>query len=283
MSLFDNKEEVLSIELTPYGRKVLFEGNFKPAYYSFHDDGIIYDITNVQEADELQLSSSIRILEQNIFLKPQSKYDFKNTVIDDNFSLNNLLGNSSLNSDYAPAWSIIAIKGKILTGSFQEKYKIEENASPVFYNIDIPQINMQDIKFNVKFVSANAPKKQGDAVFDDNTAWRLESDFLMLDVSELNTDGESDNFDLELFEVTSESNSEVLKPIYFKKPQQNVVNDVLLDENEIPKQVLNENLEYADTYFNLLVDQEIDLEVISNEVGTILTPRILKLPFGENC
>ena len=43
MSFFDSKEEVLDVQLTPYGKHLLSKGLFKPAYYSFHDDGVIYD------------------------------------------------------------------------------------------------------------------------------------------------------------------------------------------------------------------------------------------------
>jgi hypothetical protein len=282
MSYFDNKEEVLSIELTPYGRKKLFSGGFRPVFYSFHDDNVIYDITNAQASDELQYSSSIRILEQSIFLKPQRKYDLENTTINDTHTLNNLIGNSSLASDYAPAWSISIIKGAI--DSFQEKYIAGEGVSPIFYNIDIPQINLKNIKSTIKYLTADTPKTQDDIIFEDETGFRVIKDFVMIDVSELNVDGESDLFDIEVFEIVpSGSAQEQLLPVYFKKPPQNIVNNILLDENEIPIQILNENLEYADTYFNLLVDQEIDLEAISDEVGAVLVPRIVKPPFGENC
>ena len=43
MSFFDKKEEVISIELTPYGRQLLSLGKLKPTYYAFFDDDIIYD------------------------------------------------------------------------------------------------------------------------------------------------------------------------------------------------------------------------------------------------
>ena len=43
MEFFDKKEEVLDLELTPYGRYLFSIGKLKPVYYAFYDDDIIYD------------------------------------------------------------------------------------------------------------------------------------------------------------------------------------------------------------------------------------------------
>ena len=44
MEFFNRKEEVLDVELTQYGKYLLSIGKFKPSYYAFFDDDIIYDI-----------------------------------------------------------------------------------------------------------------------------------------------------------------------------------------------------------------------------------------------
>ena len=43
MEFFNRKEEVLDIELTQYGKYLLSVGKFKPSYYAFFDDDVIYD------------------------------------------------------------------------------------------------------------------------------------------------------------------------------------------------------------------------------------------------
>ena len=43
MKFLNKKEQVLDIELTEYGKRLLSKGLFKPTYYSFFDDGILYD------------------------------------------------------------------------------------------------------------------------------------------------------------------------------------------------------------------------------------------------
>jgi hypothetical protein len=43
MEFFDKKQDVINLQLTRYGRQLLSIGEFRPAYYAFSDDGIIYD------------------------------------------------------------------------------------------------------------------------------------------------------------------------------------------------------------------------------------------------
>jgi hypothetical protein len=42
-TFFDQKEEVLDLELTPYGETLVSLGKFKPEYYAFFDDDVLYD------------------------------------------------------------------------------------------------------------------------------------------------------------------------------------------------------------------------------------------------
>ncbi len=46
MTFFDKKEEVMKIELTPYGRYLLSIGKLKPNYYKFFDNNVMYDIAS---------------------------------------------------------------------------------------------------------------------------------------------------------------------------------------------------------------------------------------------
>jgi hypothetical protein len=41
----DKKERAIDFKLTPYGKHKLSVGNFKPTYYAFYDNGVIYDIS----------------------------------------------------------------------------------------------------------------------------------------------------------------------------------------------------------------------------------------------
>ena len=43
MTFFNKKEEILEIKLTSHGKQKLAAGSFKPTYYAFFDDDILYD------------------------------------------------------------------------------------------------------------------------------------------------------------------------------------------------------------------------------------------------
>ena len=51
MKFFNRKEEVIDIQLTQDGKRLLSQGRWDPVYYAFFDDDVIYDGENagVQE------------------------------------------------------------------------------------------------------------------------------------------------------------------------------------------------------------------------------------------
>ena len=74
MTFFNRKEEVLEVELTPYGRYLLSLGELEPVYYSFFDDDVVYDsqyIGIVQEQNSIQP----RILDNTPRLHTQANFD----------------------------------------------------------------------------------------------------------------------------------------------------------------------------------------------------------------
>ena len=83
MGFFDKKEEVLNIELTPYGRKLLSQGKMKPYCYSFFDDDILYN-SEKGGFTENNTQTKDRILNQTISLKPQRTYKGVESNIDTN-------------------------------------------------------------------------------------------------------------------------------------------------------------------------------------------------------
>lgn len=70
MSFFNKKEEVVEIQLTQYGKYLLSKGKFKPVFYSFSDDDILYDISYGENKVELKKESFERIQEQTVRLRP---------------------------------------------------------------------------------------------------------------------------------------------------------------------------------------------------------------------
>ena len=78
MEFFDQKQEVIDVKLTTYGRHLLSQGRLMPVYYAFFDDDIIYDNSyffknNLILADD-QNQIQDRILDGTIRVKQQSNF-----------------------------------------------------------------------------------------------------------------------------------------------------------------------------------------------------------------
>lgn len=70
MSFFNKKEEVMEIQLTQYGRYLLSKGKFKPVFYAFSDDEILYDSSYGENKTEIKKESQQRIQEDTIRVRP---------------------------------------------------------------------------------------------------------------------------------------------------------------------------------------------------------------------
>ena len=104
MSILNQKEEVLKVELTKHGRKILGMGVFKPKYFSFHDDSIIYDnmYSGVQTEDTNLIQG--RLLDESL------TFSYFNLLSDD---IQNEIGKSDHVNKYSPAWDIKLLNGKM--------------------------------------------------------------------------------------------------------------------------------------------------------------------------
>ena len=69
MSFINKKERVIQIELTQFGKKLLSKGNFKPQFYQFFDDDIIYD--NEYGGTEDAINGAQDRIKDAIRLEPQ--------------------------------------------------------------------------------------------------------------------------------------------------------------------------------------------------------------------
>ena len=75
MEFFNKKQDVIDVELTSYGKQLLSRGFFKPAYYAFSDDGVLYDQKWMSGSliKEQQSQIEPRIQENTPRLKTQSR------------------------------------------------------------------------------------------------------------------------------------------------------------------------------------------------------------------
>jgi len=283
MSFFDKKEDVIDIQLTPYGKRLLSEGKFKPVYYSFEDDEIIYDYsyanvteisnnvhTRIKDNARLKAQSIIEGVETNISKTNKLKKEGENQNIQEqedttyNYSLS--LGNSELSKEYLPSWKVKYLNG-ILTSSV---YYI--TGSHALYRI--PRLS-SSIEYKT-FVGITDPTEDErekldegiEKIYPDGSYIDIKDDFLLLEISEENVSFSRENFDVEVFQYKENLTNKItgswleLIPLSFVKKQESVT----VEEKSL-QTGLNIDTTYVDYFLDVLADQEIDDDVLCQYVG----------------
>tara|TARA_A100001515_G_scaffold55781_1_gene43999 strand:- start:320 stop:1354 length:1035 start_codon:yes stop_codon:yes gene_type:complete len=289
MEFFDKKEEVMEIQLTSYGKELLSKGNFKPFYYAFFDEGVMYDGAR-GGLTEVQNDIQKRIKDETPFQKDTKEYTSPDNIVrakelvpndvdvrqislfDFDSSYENQLGMSKNNSDKAPAWKISTLQSRT-TGSVT--YLTASATSRV---LPIPQIDidLESIKYHTSVKPAGNTEQPDECdfattysdIFPDGTSLSIEEGVILLKVNEENAASLKDNFQIELFEVIeknesqiAETKTKVLKPLKFFKFKPQIQNGIMLDQevdfDEIDNlQKIDET--FASNYFEILIDEAVD-------------------------
>jgi hypothetical protein len=94
-----------------------------------------------------------------------------------------------------------------------------------------------------------------------------------------NTSCKHENFDIEIFEMTSMTGSlgeEVLVPMYFKRPLEMVKNNLLLDRKQARREAgyqhgkrVEIDSTYVDYYLDVKADQEINKSIVCTALSKI--------------
>jgi hypothetical protein len=284
MEFFNKKEEVIDLKLTQYGRYLLSKGGFKPTYYSFHDDNVLYNsekagVTELQNDSETRIVEtptlhhqiSISSLEKefnnnyNKIISGQanaSSQDVQRTA-EKSYMLTNFLGTSDINSEYAPSWTVQFLNGT-LSGSSKSLDLLEKTGGN---NLQIlPQLD-STMTIEVNSVDADSDNPLLDEAEDSaliSNVNILSSDddlYVLLKISENNGMFQKENFDIEIFEIEEEIQSgttiETLRQLEFSK------NSLPAAEMEFVEDALpEEDVTHVEYYFDLLTDNEINNEIL---------------------
>ena len=231
MTLYlDKKERVYDLKLTGYGKYLLSIGSFKPTYYAFFDDNIIYDGTyaHVSESqngpinriqNETHFHEGLVLFEDIDAIPSNNKgsginyFDLditptKELPRKDTFKYDAALGDAHYDGrtpNYAPAWKVVALNGKITHSGIKDHIN----------ELNIPQVNVELIyqKTTEEAVSQFIPENEAPTDVDvdafvsstdpflDDMSVSLLSDDATIYIEELNTTNLVHNFDLEVFEM----------------------------------------------------------------------------------
>ena len=308
MKFLNKKEQVIDLEITPYGKSLLSMGRFKPEFYAFYDDTILYD-SQYGGFTEHQNSASVRIKEmpeletQAFFYSAEEQVrtatefhrltdsekkiarDYGKEpmdrnqapyVVDDGVTIGTIadrefykipVGTIDLNSSKAAAWNIKLLKGLISSSDAYWSGGLTGSGGVQ----RIPQLNMDNITYTVnladsvesdnfyEFTGSNWTGPQGQVlnVFEDS---------IVLEIEEDNTNFDWENFEIEVFEVstvefTGSNNTkrykDFMKPLFFKKQISEVQNGILVDLNQLQEENTAIDSNYVEYYFDIFVDKEI--------------------------
>lgn len=231
MNILNQKEEVLKVELTKHGRKLLGMGIYQPKYFSFFDDSIIYDSTYLGAVEDTN-SIKDRILNKSVTFSAPNLLTL---------SLDNELGNSSTINDYAPAWDLRLVNGKItFLKDFSTYYKNYFTFNNIIYDISLKS---------------------------DNIGLIVKEDYILIDLKELNIEDQLYNFEIEVItydELYNGKNRIIEKKLKFHQTKRNVIDGILYEEEELPYNFFNVDIDMNDVsyYLDILVDDEIDNDFI---------------------
>lgn len=187
---------------------------------------------------------------------------------------NHIIGNSSLSTPYNAAWQLTLLSEPTIVSA--ERYTEEElpgletdNDRTVIRNI--PQINIT-IDYETYFSNdASLAAAITDRLGETEVFLALRDNYLMLEIIENNTDFESENFELEVYEQEPTSGPGTTW-------SQKAFADLSGGEFVAPT---TENVEY---YMNVFVDEEVSDEVIEelNIAPASLTTTASRLRFNRN-
>ena len=243
MTFFDKKQEVIDVQLTRFGKNLLSRGAFKPVYYQFFDDDVIYSLSRIgtsehQNESEPRIEDSARLRTQHTTVGLETSFDAQQKLIEsgkrgvflkmrrqmDPLEKDKLLkyplANYKIGSEDAPCFVLKSL-GSNITGSL---VYLHPSASGIYKNrptINIkPKYEIVVDKRNTKepenvvidsesFIDLTTPRVE---FLDGSTITTKKTDFI-IDLQELATTYGLDNFEVEIYEETEKGSENYVRMI----------------------------------------------------------------------
>ena len=297
MKFLNKKEQVMDFKLTSYGHYLLSIGKFKPEFYAFYDDNVLYDGAYAQISESSnqihdRIKNNTQYLESQVLFEEVENVVDKSDVVDaysfasfesdmtptmehprrDIFKIDSMIGDAYLLGDtnVAPAWKVITLNGDITSSAARDQKN----------SLNIPQIDVELFYFkrtrDYNFLKEHLNEDIRKAIFttrkfSDGRVIELVTDDLMVYVEEVNTSLLVENFDIEVFEVVSGSALDTYNKKYFIENKERVqggyITEDYLQQGTI-NSVENVQVEAASLtssvahYFNINYDHQIDKNIV---------------------
>lgn len=241
MTFFNKKQEVIDVQLTRFGKNLLSRGSFKPVYYQFFDDDIIYSIDRIgaeehQNDSETRIKDGIRLRTQHTTVGLETSFKYQKELIesgkrgvflklrrqadplDADKMLMYPLANFKQGSQEAPHFKLNTYSAKV-TGSlkypdpvekgiFKNRPEIEINPK---YTYTIDRRNIKEPE-NVVIDSESFIDLTKDKVeFLDGSTIEIKKEDFIIDLEEIAASYGLDNFELQIFEETEPASGQYIE------------------------------------------------------------------------
>ena len=289
MKFLNKKEQVFDIQLTPYGKHKLSAGDLTPMYYAFFDDNVIYDLEYAGGAEK-QNNTHRRIKQETQYLESQTLFQqvmsgtvakggiLEETIYEQEQNLltsQGFIGDAKLLSeetDVAPAWKFITMQNNILSSvpeDIKNNFKIPQiniTASYILQSRDPRDLSLREE--NVRQINSRT------ATFSDGRLIELEMNDPLIYLEELNTELLTDNFDIEVFQVTRDTSDDDFRQLFFSSKAPQVVNGMLVSAQPITNNdlITTGSVEY---YFSIAKDSEVDPKLACKYINQFNTENYL--------
>ena len=277
MTFLNKKEDVVDITVTPHGKYLISKGKFKPKFYAFFDDDVVYDGKYIGlSEDQNDITARIR---ESLSLKPimltsGSLSDDASPITSDspitrkaNSMLSNPLGTSDLRSDFFPSWNIQTLSDSVkITGSVVYESPFSQRSDKA----EIPQIYF-DIEW-AYFVPSGPPGTDPDSL-----AYNVQDERVFISIEEDNVfDKVNGNFDIEVFLCEGSEGADDNRTFKHTQDLKFITDDAFDEqtgvlmastENEIGGRYPRLDPSYVEYFLDVKVDEEIK-DRVGREIGT---------------
>ena len=267
-------------------------GKFKPAYYTFCDDNVLYD-SNYAGFFERQNDIHKRVKEDTPYLESLVLFEDIEVLLDESateinfyssdvtpmqktprkdiYRFNAVIGDAHYSNDAQKrtSWKVVALNGVISASADKD----------ISNNTDIPQIDMNST-YKKKIIESDPLELYPRDIrmiasdqtpsFSDGTAIQLTPEDLVIYFDESNTEIFNENFDIEVFEVLTGSDSQgapitKLQKLEFLSSNPQIVNGIMTRERATDNTNISPSAQMATTgnveyYFDIFTDSSIDEE-----------------------
>lgn len=270
MTFFNKKEDVIKIQLTPHGRKLLSQGKLMPSYYAFLDDDILYDATR-GGVSENNSQSKDRILSETPYMKPQTNYKGVDSSKSDMNSkkeqvtyLQQKIGSNNTAETRSAGWNVTALLGEIessqntLSGSTTAVQPIPQLEFELNYTMSAGNAANLEIANQGLIFNRNLPS----LVKPDGSFVDIIPEQILLNIFERNGFFHKDSYEIEVY-LYEKDETEIDRKLKFYNQDNQITNNMLEDSTnnsaDVSEELTNEFVEY---YLDIAIDKEIPEEDI---------------------